>query len=218
MIKVQNVSKIYHTSSLAFTALLNVTLEIDKAEFVSILGPSGSGKSTLMHLLGGLDRPNEGEIEIEGRNLNKLSERELATFRNEKVGFVFQFFNLLPNLSALENVLLPLVYTKKKVDRKKKALELLELVGLESKLKNRPSQLSGGEQQRVAIARALVNSPEIILADEPTGNLDQKTGAEILEILSRLQEQGKTLVIVTHDSNIAQKANRIIQMQDGQII
>ncbi len=217
MIKLTSVCKTYQTGRLSFSALKNISLEIPKGEFLSIAGPSGCGKSTLLHLLGGLDRPTTGSLEIEGRNLNHLNEQELASFRNEKVGFVFQFFNLLPNLSALDNVILPLIYSSQKIDRGK-ARELLDAVGLKEKLKAKPRELSGGEQQRVALARALVTDPKLILADEPTGNLDQKTGAQILDLLLNFHQQGKTLVVVTHDQSIAQRASHIIHLQDGQIV
>jgi len=217
MIKVRNVSKIYKLGASEFKALDNVSLKINNGEFVAILGPSGSGKSTLMHLIGGLDKPTSGSIEIEDLLLNKLNDKGLATYRNEKIGFVFQSFNLLQNANSLDNVTLPLIYSRKKLNRRAKAEKILKEVGLESKLKNLPNQLSGGEQQRLAIARALVNDPEIILADEPTGNLDSKTGSQIFELLKSLNERGKTLIVVTHDHSLAQKAKRIIKMKDGQI-
>ena len=218
MIQAKNLTKQHQLGQTTFVALDNVSLEIKTGEFVSILGPSGSGKSTLMHLLGGLDRPTAGEIEIDGVKLTKLSDRELARTRNRKVGFVFQFFNLLHQSSALDNVLLPLIYSKNSKDRKARAVRVLTQVGLADKLKNRPAELSGGEQQRVAIARALVNDPEIILADEPTGNLDSKTGEQIIEILVALNRAGKTLIIVTHDEKIGARADRVIHIQDGKIV
>jgi len=216
-IELRNVSKIYKTGETEFHALDNVSLEIKKGECVAVLGPSGSGKSTLMHLIGGLDKPSEGSIEVDGRNLDKLSDSKLARYRNEKVGFVFQFFNLLQGTNTLNNVTLPLIYARKKINRRQKASEILEEVGLQKKLKNRPNQLSGGEQQRVSVARALVNDPEIILADEPTGNLDSKTGAAIFELLRELNQKGKTVVVVTHDNSLAQKADRVIQVADGKV-
>lgn len=218
IIEIKNVSKVYKFGEAEFKALDDVSLEIESGEFVSILGPSGSGKSTLMHLIGGLDKPSSGTITVDNLNLNKLNDSQLASYRNEKVGFVFQFFNLLSGSSALNNVMLPLIYSKKKVDRKERAAALLEEVNLGTKLKNKPNQLSGGEQQRVSIARALVNNPEIILADEPTGNLDSKTGQIIFELLADLNKKGKTVVVVTHDNSIAQKMHRVIQVADGRIV
>ncbi len=217
MIKVSNLTKTYKTGDTKFNALDNVSTEIHKGEFVSILGPSGSGKSTLMHLIGGLDKPTSGTIVVDGQNLEKMSGRQLARYRNEKVGFVFQFFNLLQGTSSLNNVILPLIYTKKSINRKAHATEILNEVGLSKKLKNKPNQLSGGEQQRVSIARALVNDPEIILADEPTGNLDSKTGETIFQLLKELNQKGKTVVVVTHDNEIAEKTDRVIRVRDGKI-
>ena len=217
MIKVTNVTKEYKAGEGKFAALNNVSLEIESGEFISILGPSGSGKSTLMHLIGGLDKPSKGTIEVDGQDLSKLNDKKLALYRNDKVGFVFQFFNLL-NTSSLNNVILPLIYAKKKINRKVAATEILNQVGLGNRLNNRPSQLSGGEQQRVSIARALVNEPDIILADEPTGNLDSKTGEGVFEVLAKLNEQGKTVVLVTHDEHLAQKTKRTIRIRDGELV
>lgn len=218
MIHISDVSKQYRSGKASFDALKNVSLTIEEGEFVAIVGASGSGKSTLLHLMGGLDRPTAGAVIINGNNLGTMSDRALARFRNETIGFVFQSFYLLPNTSALENVVLPLMYARHVPKRQRRAREALMAVGLGTKLKNRPSELSGGEQQRVAIARALVNDPDIILADEPTGNLDLRTGRQIVEILLKLHELGKTLVLVTHDHSLARVAGRIIRIEDGHII
>jgi len=213
------VSKIYRLDGVSVEAIKNVTLTIYAGEFSSIIGPSGSGKSTLMHLMGLLDKPTSGSVFIDGKRVNDLSENDLAELRNQKIGFVFQSFNLLPRTSALLNVMLPLQYSKTKVgQREELARSLLEKVGLANRMENLSSQLSGGEQQRVAIARALVCNPSLILADEPTGNLDSKSGAQILKILSELNKEGKTVLIVTHDQKIAGYAKRIISLKDGQII
>ena len=218
MIEISNLSKTYKTGETTFAALENVSLKIQKGECVAILGPSGSGKSTLMHLIGGLDQPTSGTIVVDEQNLGELNGKQLAKYRNEKVGFVFQFFNLLQGTNSLNNVSLPLIYTHKKVNRKSKAFELLSEVGLKEKLGNKPNQLSGGEQQRVSIARALVNDPEIILADEPTGNLDSKTGEAIFQLLKELNSKGKTVILVTHDNSLAEKTDRIIKLSDGKLV
>lgn len=218
MIQFYNVTKQYQNGDAIFTALRNVSLHIQRGEFVSILGASGSGKSTLMHSMGGLDKPTSGVIGIAGWDIGHMSGKRLAQFRNERIGFVFQFFNLLPHLTALQNVMLPLVYSTSRKNRKAKAVDLLERVGLGNKFDNTPTKLSGGEQQRVAIARALVGDPQLILADEPTGNLDTKTGAQIMDMLFDLHRQGKTIVMVTHDEHLASKTQRIIRIQDGKVI
>lgn len=206
--------------SIQVKALDNISLEIKKGEFVSIMGSSGSGKSTLMHIMGCLDIPTAGKVIFEGEDVSRLNEAELAKIRNQKIGFVFQGFNLLPRTSALANVELPLIYTHldNQKKEKKKAAEILKMVGLEKRKNHFPSQLSGGEQQRVAIARALVNNPLIILADEPTGNLDSKTGKEIMEIFQELNKKGNTIIIVTHEARIARCAQRIIKLKDGKIV
>ncbi len=202
-----------------FTALNDVTLQIREGEYVAIIGPSGSGKSTLMHLIGCLDRPSKGTISVEGIDISKANDGELAAIRNTKIGFVFQQFNLLRKTSSLSNVELPLVYSgSSAADRLKRATKILSDVGLADKLKNYPSQLSGGQQQRVAIARALVTNPKLLLADEPTGNLDSKSGEEILSLLDKLHANGHTIVVVTHDPSIAKRAKRIISLKDGKIL
>jgi len=219
IIELKGVTKIYKMDKVLVPALRGINLKIRKGEFVSIMGPSGSGKTTLMNLIGCLDRPTEGEICIANKNVAKLGDDELAKLRREKIGFVFQQFNLIPRLTALENVELPMWFaglSKKK--RRERAIELLKLVGLEKRINHKPAELSGGERQRVSIARALANNPEIILADEPTGNLDTKTGKEIMEILKDLNKQGKTIVLVTHDETFAKEAERIIKIRDGRLL
>lgn len=213
-----SVSKRYRIGGQDLEVLHEVSLSIGRGEFVSILGPSGSGKSTLMHLAGGLDRPTEGIVEVNGHDLARLNDRELAAYRNATVGFVFQSFNLLPHATAFNNVLLPLLYSKKRLLRERRAMKLLNLFGLSERLRNLPSELSGGEQQRVAIARALANDPDIVLADEPTGNLDSQNGSRIVEILSVLHRAGKTVLVVTHDHHLASHAQRTIRIQDGMIM
>jgi putative ABC transport system ATP-binding protein len=218
MIKIEKMSKIYKTGSIEVAALRDVSFEVEKGEFVAIIGPSGSGKSTLMNMIGCLDIPTSGEYILDGVNVSKLNDNQLAGIRNSKIGFIFQGFNLLPKLNALENVELPLIYrsTPSKV-RTEKSKEALKLVGLEERIHHRPSQLSGGQQQRVAIARALAGDPPILLADEPTGNLDSKSGREVLDTLIELNNNGTTIVLITHDMAVASKAKRIIQIMDGQI-
>lgn len=217
MILLEEVSKTYQKNgNIKVEALKDVSINIKQGEFVSITGPSGSGKSTFMNILGLLDRTDSGKYILEGREVSKLSIDDLAKLRNEKIGFVFQSFHLLPRTSALENVELPLVYSDRK-NTKNRALDALIIVGLEDRTSHNPSELSGGEQQRVAIARALVNDPDIILADEPTGNLDTKVGLEIMEIFQNLNSNGKTVILITHDQEIAEHANRIIRIVDGKI-
>jgi len=220
ILKVKNASKIYQLDGVTITALKKADLEIKKGEFVAIAGPSGSGKSTLMHLIGALDTPTTGEIYIDGENIAHLSEAELARIRNQKVGFVFQQFNLLSKTSAVHNVEIPLIYAgiSDNDKRREKAEAILKKVGLGDRLKNHPNQLSGGQQQRVAMARALVTNPAIILADEPTGNLDTKTGEEILNLVYDLHKEGKTIIVVTHELAIAKKAQRQIFIKDGEIV
>jgi len=220
IIVLEDVVKIYKMDGVETPALNGISLKIKKEDFIAIMGPSGSGKSTLMHLIGCLDRPTSGKIYIEGRDVSTLSDNELAKIRNQKIGFVFQSFYLLPRFSALQNVELPLIYRGvPPKERKQKAKELLERMGLSHRIDYRPTQLSGGEQQRVAIARALAIDPIILLADEPTGNLDTKSSHEIMELLTKLhEEQGLTIIIVTHEKDIADYCKKIVRIQDGKIL
>jgi putative ABC transport system ATP-binding protein len=219
ILQLKHVSKTYFLEGVEIKALDDVSVDVKEGDFLAIVGPSGSGKSTLMHLIGLLDTPTSGEVFLEGKDVTKMSETTLSKLRNEHIGFVFQQFNLLPRLSALENVELPMIYRgMKSEERHKKAKEMLDMVGLGERLNNRPNQLSGGQQQRVAIARSLVLNPLIILADEPTGNLDTKTGKEILEFLHKLNKEGHTIILVTHDSYVAEQANRHIHIRDGKVV
>ena len=219
MISVKNLKKTYFLGGEEVHALDDVSLSIKEHEFVAIIGQSGSGKSTFMNMLGCLDRPDSGEITLDGTDILKCKEKELSVIRNKKIGFIFQQFHLLPKLSALENVELPLIYqgmpTKK---RREKAVKALKAVGLEKRMNHKPNQLSGGQQQRVAIARALVGEPSLSLADEPTGNLDSRSGKEIMMLLHNLYEEGNTIVLITHDNNVAMEAPRQVQISDGKII
>lgn len=219
LLQLKNITKSYGSGVSKFDALKEISLNIESGDFVSITGPSGSGKSTLMHIIGLLDNPTSGEVLLEGKNISKLDETQLSAIRNKTLGFVFQQFNLLPKTSSLENIMLPLLYSDVPLSsREKLALEMLKKVNLEDKVKNLPSQLSGGQQQRVAIARALVNNPKIILADEPTGNLDSRTGREIIDLLHELNhKEKKTVVLVTHDQDLAKEANTILIVKDGKI-
>ena len=219
IITVDNINKTYKNGSLELQVLKNISFKVDKGEFLTIMGSSGSGKSTMMNILGCLDNQYEGRYILDGIDISKSTENELSEIRNKKIGFIFQSFNLLPRLTALENVELPLVYSSiPKEERHKRANELLEMVGLKDRTHHRPNELSGGQRQRVAIARALVNNPSIILADEPTGNLDSKSEGEIIEILQKLNKMGKTIVIVTHEPSIGEIAERKIVFKDGEII
>ncbi|MBI2141473.1 ABC transporter ATP-binding protein [Candidatus Woesearchaeota archaeon] len=218
-VKLENVWKTYRMGDETINALRGASLEIKKGEFFAIQGPSGSGKSTAMHIIGALDAPDRGSVYIQGRNVSTLSEDELAEMRGKTVGFIFQQFNLVPTLTAMENIMLPMIFQGKSEDeREKKAVELLGEVELLNRKGHRPSQLSGGQQQRVAIARALANDPEVILADEPTGNLDSGTGRKIFGMLKKLHDKGKTVVVITHDDRIAGEAETIAYIKDGTII
>ncbi|MEM2002072.1 MAG: ABC transporter ATP-binding protein [Candidatus Methanomethylicaceae archaeon] len=215
----EGVEKVYRLGSVAVPALRGISLEISAGEFVAIMGPSGSGKSTLLHILGGLDRPTAGVLKFEGQDLLTMSDNKLAQLRNREIGFVFQQFYLLPRADALRNVALPLLYTGiSRRERQRRAQVALERVGLGNRVHHRPDQLSGGERQRVAIARALVNDPAVILADEPTGNLDTQTGQEILALFRHLHEEGRTIIIVTHEPYVAEQAQRVVHLRDGLIV
>jgi len=217
-VELRNVSKIYRLGEEEIRALDDVTLDIDEGEFISIIGPSGSGKSTLMHILGCLDSPTKGTIKLDGMMIHDASARQLAAIRNRKIGFVFQFFNLLPKLTVVQNVELPMIYSGVSgKQRRQRAMAALEAVDLANRAKHRPSQLSGGQQQRAAIARALVNDPRLVFADEPTGNLDSHTGEAILQLFHRLSQEGRTIMLVTHDPEIAAVTPRRIEIRDGKI-
>jgi len=218
LLELRDIHKTYHLGGETIRALDGVTLDIDPGEFISIIGPSGSGKSTLMHILGCLDSPTSGTLKLDGTMIHDASARQLATIRNKKIGFVFQFFNLLPKLTVRQNVELPMVYSgASNKERRERAMDALRLVNMEDRSKHRPSQLSGGQQQRTAIARALVNDPRIIFADEPTGNLDSNTGEMILQMFDKLQQEGRTVMLVTHDPEIAAVTPRRIEIRDGKI-
>ncbi|MFH1506164.1 MAG: ABC transporter ATP-binding protein [archaeon] len=218
VLELRNVSKTYCKTGLPVHALKKTNLKINRKEFISIMGPSGSGKSTMLHMIGCLDRPTTGSIMVNGSDISKLDDNEVARIRRKTIGFIFQFFNLIPNFTAVKNVELPMIFSNYP-DREKRAEELLKTVGLGQRLGHYPSQLSGGEIQRVSVARAMANNPDIILADEPTGNLDSQSGAEVLDLLKKLnKERGVTLVMVTHDKKIAMQAKKLIYLKDGQII
>lgn len=219
IVKLENVEKIYKMDSVEVPALRGVSFEIDKGEYISIMGPSGSGKSTIMNLIGVLDRPTRGKVLIDGVDISKLKDDQLAVIRRKKIGFVFQQFNLISKLTAVENVEMPMWFAGlPKVKRVKKAAKLLRLVGLDTRMKHRPTELSGGERQKVALARSLANDPEIILADEPTGELDTKSGTEVMKIIESLNDVGKTIILVTHDIEFGKRANRMIKLRDGLIV
>lgn len=219
LIKTEDIWKIYKMGKVDVKALRGVSIEVEKGEYLSIMGPSGSGKSTLMNILGCLDTPTKGRYFLEGKDVSSLSDDDLALIRNQKIGFVFQSFHLLPRTPAIHNVELPLIYAGlSKKERRKKAEEALEIVGLKDRMYHKPNELSGGERQRVAIARAIVTRPSILLADEPTGNLDSKAGEEIMKIFEELHSHGNTIIVVTHDPNIASRTERIIKLKDGQVV
>ncbi len=220
LIKVQDLTKVYQMGEVEVHALRGVSIDIEQGEWVAIMGPSGSGKSTLMHIIGCLDTPTDGSYLLNGVNVGKMNDDQLASIRNREIGFVFQTFNLLSRATALKQVMLPLQYSRNGVapaERRKRAVEVLEKVGLGDRLKHRPTELSGGQQQRVAIARALVNNPQILMVDEPTGNLDSVSGREIMDIFHRLHEEGITVVMVTHDTKISSEAERVLHLFDGRI-
>ncbi|HOT90146.1 MAG TPA: ABC transporter ATP-binding protein [Anaerolineae bacterium] len=222
MIEVQGLTKVYGKGAVAISALRGIDARVEKGEFVAIMGPSGSGKSTLMNILGCLDRPTEGVYILDGEDVSQLDKNELARVRNQKIGFIFQSYNLLPRLNAVKNVMLPLLYSRDNGqsddEHYRRAVAALEAVGLGDRLHHKPNELSGGQQQRVAIARALINNPAIILADEPTGNLDTRAATDIMQILRQLHANGATIVMVTHELDIAEYAQRVIYLRDGQIV
>ncbi len=223
MIELKNVQKVYKTGDETVTALKNINLTIQDGEFIAIVGPSGSGKSTLLHLIGGLDKISDGEILVDGKNLQKLKDKELSHYRNKEIGFVFQDFHLQSHLTLLENVEIPLMFAtgkkRKEATMQKKAKELLTLVDVGDRMNHRPAEISGGQKQRTAIARAIINKPHILLADEPTGNLDSQTGKSIIDLLKKLhKKENMTLIVVTHDREIANEAERIVEIKDGKLI
>jgi putative ABC transport system ATP-binding protein len=218
ILRLNDVGKVYATGSIAVAALRGVSLQVERGEYVAIMGPSGSGKSTLMHILGCLDVPTTGSYDLAGEDVSTMSEAALANVRNRQIGFVFQQFNLLPSLPAWRNVELPLCYTgMARAERKERAINALERVGLGDRIEHRPGELSGGQQQRVAVARALVTDPALILADEPTGNLDSHSSADVLALFTELHDQGRTIVLITHERDVAESAQRIVRILDGQV-
>lgn len=219
ILQLENVCKTYSEGESGVTAVCSMDFTVHKGELTAVLGPSGSGKSTLLHLMGLLDRPTTGRIYVDGQDTSKMSEAEQARVRGKKIGFVFQAFNLIPTLTALENVELPLMlYDVSAGERRAKAVSVLQRLGMGHRLSHLPSQLSGGERQRVAVARALINDPEIILADEPTGNLDSKTGAEVLRLIEELHQEGRTIIIVTHDESLVKITEKVIRIKDGKVV
>ena len=219
ILELKNIYKTYSNGEVSLDALKNINLKINEHDFISVIGPSGSGKSTLLHIMGLLDLPTKGEVFLKGKPISNLSEEKLARIRNKYLGFVFQVFNLIPTLNAVENVAMPLtIMGVGKAEREQRAKELLTRLGLGNRLDHYPSELSGGQRQRVAIARALINNPSLILADEPTGNLDSKSGAEVIDLFKSLHSEGRTIVIVTHDPNIASSTKKIIRIKDGELI
>lgn len=219
MITLKNVSKVYELGGEKIYALDSVDLVINNGDFIAVVGPSGSGKSTLANIIGGLDTPDKGQVLVDDKDISKVGDRALSNYRNKKIGFIFQSFNLQPTFTALENVMIPLIFAKMpNSERKKRATECLKAVGLDDRMKHRPNQLSGGQRQRVCIARALANNPEIIIADEPTGNLDSTKGAEIVDLLKKLNKKnGITLIVITHDVTVAKQAGKILTIKDGKI-
>lgn len=218
VIEINNIVKNYQVGTVIVRALRKISLDIEKNEYVALMGPSGSGKSTLMNLLGCLDTPTNGEYILNGTDVSRLEDNQLAEIRNKEIGFVFQTFNLLPRYTALENVMLPLIYSGvQKAEREKIAKKVLDQVGLDDRMTHKPNELSGGQRQRVAIARAMVNRPSIILADEPTGNLDSKTSLDIMKLLKEIHDNGNTVILVTHEEDIAKQAERIVRLLDGEI-
>lgn len=219
MIDLKDITKTYDMGSVNVQVLRGITLHVQEGEFLSIIGPSGSGKSTLMNMIGCLDVPTTGEYYLDGREISTYNEKQLSKIRNEKIGFIFQKFNLLPKLSAYENVELPLIYRGINAkERKQRSLEAIEKVGLTDRMNHKPTELSGGQQQRVAIARALAGDPPVLLADEPTGNLDSKSGNDVMNLIKQLSSEGKTIVLITHDNEISSKAQRIITIKDGLLL
>ncbi len=218
VISLDEIVKNYYVGTVVVRALRSVSIKIDKGEYVAVMGPSGSGKSTLMNLIGCLDTPTSGQYILGGTDVSEMDDNRLAEIRNQEIGFIFQTFNLLPRYSALENVMLPMVYSGiSKPDRMIRAKEVIESVGLTDRMTHKPNELSGGQRQRVAMARALVNNPSIILADEPTGNLDSKTSNDIMDVIGQIHESGNTVILVTHEEDIAKRANRIIRLFDGMV-
>lgn len=219
MIELKNIKKTYVTGKIEYTALKNINLTVNKNDYLALMGTSGSGKSTLMNILGALDTPTDGSYTLNGKSVDKLDDNQLSQYRNKEIGFVFQTFNLLPKLNAIDNVALPLIYDNvSKKEREHRAKIMLEKVGLAKQMYNKPNEMSGGQRQRVAIARALINEPSIILADEPTGNLDTKTSIEVMEFFRELHEAGNTIILVTHELDIAEYAQKTIVLKDGEII